>query len=74
MWSGKLETIRSTKRRIELNIGPKRVYRQPYRAAHKARGIKIEKVESMLRDRVIKPTMAEWASPVVLVQKKNDPR
>lgn len=52
MWSNRLGTIRSTKHRIELLKGGKPVYQQLYPAVHKARAIKIEEVDSMLRDGV----------------------
>lgn len=66
--------IWSTNHRIELSTRAKPVYQQPYREGHKTRAIEVEEVYSMLQDGFIQSTMAEWASPVLLVQKKNDPR
>ena len=44
---------------------------KPYRVAPKERDIIEEQVEKMLEDNVIRPSSTPWASPVILVKKKD---
>ena len=69
MWSGHLGRINATQHRIELEPNSRPVYQPPYRAGPFARNIEKREVEKMLRAGVIEPSMAEWASHVVLVPK-----
>ena len=69
MWSGELGTVKATQHRIDLIDGAKPVYQPPYKAGPTARQIEKEEVQRMLAAGVIEPSMAEWASPVVLVPK-----
>jgi Reverse transcriptase (RNA-dependent DNA polymerase) len=71
MWSGNLGEIKVTSHRIELIPGAKPVFQPPYRAGQKSRGIEKEEVERMLEAGVIEPALSEWASPVVLITKKD---
>ena len=71
MWSGRLGTIKAAKHRIDLEEGAKPVYQPPYRAGHRARGIEKAEIGRMLQEGVIEPASSEWASPVVLVPKKD---
>jgi len=71
MWSGQLGELSVTTHRIDLQPGAKPVYQAPYRAGAKAREIEREEVERMLKADVIEPAISEWASPVVLITKKD---
>ena len=71
MWSGRLGTIKAAKHRIDLEEGAQPVYQPPYRAGHRARGIEKAEIGRMLQEGVIEPASSEWASPVVLVPKKD---
>lgn len=71
MWDGRLGTISATKHRIEVTKGTAPVYQAPYRAGHKARTYEEMEIKRMLDAKVIEPSSAEWASPVVLVPKKD---
>lgn len=42
------------------------IKQQPYRTAHKHRGVIEEEIEKMLEQGVIRPSQSPWASPVVL--------
>ncbi|CAN8071938.1 unnamed protein product, partial [Agarophyton chilense] len=74
MWSGHLGRIKATQHRIELLPDSKPVYQQQYRAGPKAREKELKEVERMLREGVIEPANSDWASPVVLVEKKENNR
>ena len=71
MWSGRLGTIASAKHRIDLADGARPVYQAPYWAGHRARAVEKAEIERMLKEEVIEPSSSEWASPVVLVPKKD---
>ena len=71
MWSGRLGKIGATKHRIELKPGARSIYQAPCRAGPIAREKEKTEIDCMLRTGVIEPTSAGWASPVVLVPKKD---
>jgi hypothetical protein len=71
MWNGKLGEIKVTEHRIELQPGARPVYQAPYRAGRQGREVEKEEVERMLKTGVIEPANSEWASPVVLITKKD---
>jgi len=48
------------------------VHQPPYRVSHKEREILKTQVEDMLKRKVVRPSKSAYASPVVLVRKKND--
>ena len=58
--------------RIELEPGTKPIRQAPYRQGHKGRDIQPQEITKMLNAGVIEPTTSEWASPVVLLLKKDD--
>ena len=71
MWSSRLGKIDSTKHPIELKPGARPIYQAPSRARPIAREKEKTENDRMLRVGVIEPTSAEWASPVILVLKKD---
>jgi transposase InsO family protein len=71
MWDGTLGEVRVTEHRIELQAGARPVYQAPYRAGQKGRDVEKKEVERMLQAGVIEPANSEWASPVVLITKKD---
>ena len=71
MWSGDLGTISVTKHRIDLEEDSRPVFQQPYRSGLKARQFERDEVNRMLAAKVIEPSSSEWASPVVIVAKKD---
>ena len=71
MWDGKLGEIKLTEHRIDLVPDARPFAQPPYRAGPKARQIKQEHVNKMLRGGVIEPAQSAWASPVVLVPKSD---
>ena len=71
MWSGTLGTIRATEHRIEVQPGTRPIRQPPYRAGHKSRETVAEHIQTQLDAGVIEPAQSEWASPVVLVLKKD---
>ena len=72
MWRpGKLGTVDASYHRIELEPGTKPIRQAPYRQGHKGRDIQQQEITKMLDARVIEPATGEWASPVVLVPKKD---
>ena len=71
MWNGNLGEIRVMDHHIELPPDTRPIAQQPYRAGPKAREFEETEVQRMLRDGIIEPSMSSWASPVVLVPKKD---
>ena len=71
MWDGSLGEINVTEHHIDLIPGSRPITQQPYRAGPKAREFEQEQIDRMLRDNVIEPSQSAWASPVVLVPKKD---
>ena len=66
---GSLGTIKGTSHRIEIVPGAKPIYQQPYRCGIERRKAEEAEVQRMLQAKVITPSNAEWASPVILVPK-----
>ena len=66
---GTLGTIKGASHRIEIVPGAKPIYQQPYRCGIERRKAEEAEVQRMLQARVITPSNAEWASPVILVPK-----
>lgn len=63
---------RSTTVTHRIDTGDARpIHRRPYRVSHAERGIIQNEVEKMLAKDVIEPSSSPWASPVVLVKKKD---
>nr|AHN53416.1 putative gag protein [Nuttalliella namaqua] len=60
-----------TKHRIVMNDDARPVRRTPYRVSAKERDAIRSQVRDMLAEDVIQPSSSPWASPVVLVQKKD---
>ena len=71
LWSGALGTIRATEHRIALEPGTKPIRSMPYHKGPAMRGMVAKEVNKMLNAGVIEPASTEWASPVVLVPKKD---
>ena len=72
LWKpGYLGEISATEHRIELYPDSKPIRQAPYRQGHKARDITSSEIAKMLDAGVIEPASSEWASPVVLVPKKD---
>lgn len=60
-----------TKHRIITEETARPIRQNPYRVAQKEREAIQQQVEKMLQDDVIQPSNSPWASPVVLVKKKD---
>jgi len=71
MWHGELGEIAATNHRINLQQEAKPSRQAPYRAGHKSRELIAEQVRKMRDAGVIEPAQSEWASPVVIVTKKD---
>ena len=71
LWSGALGMIRATEDRNPLERGTKRIRSMPYRKGPAMREMVAKEVNKMLNAGVIEPASTEWASPVVLVPKKD---
>ena len=71
LWSGALGMIRATEHRIPLEPETKPIRSLPYRKGPAMREMVAKEVNKMLNAGVIAPASTEWASPVVLVQKKD---
>ena len=66
---GRLGTIKGACHRIDLVPGARPIYHQPYRCGIERRKAEDAEVRRMLQARVITPSNAEWASPIILVPK-----
>jgi hypothetical protein len=71
MWNGTLGEMRTPPHRIELLPGAQPVFQTSYRAGKAGREVEKREVERMLKAGVIEPATSEWASPVVLITKKD---
>jgi len=71
MLDGTLGSIDATVHRVEIQPGTKPIRQQPYRAGHHSRDMIRDDVNWMLEAKVVRPSTSEWASPVVVVPKKN---
>ncbi|CAN8066841.1 unnamed protein product [Agarophyton chilense] len=74
MWSGRLNTIRATTHRIDLQNDARPQFQHPYRTGLKGRKIVADEMEMMRKAQVIEPVppnQSEWASPLFLVAKKD---
>lgn len=71
LWDGSLGEIKATEHRIKLTSDNCPIRQQSYRADSHERQFERNKVAKMLRDRLIRPSKSEWASPVVLAIKTN---
>ena len=71
MWDGTLGEIKAPPIRISVQEGARPVNTHPYRAGPQARLLEDKEVNRMLEAEVIEPAQSEWASPVVLVDKKD---
>lgn len=60
-----------TKHRIITEDTARPIHQNPYRVAPKEREAIQDQVAKMLKDDVIQPSRSPWASPVVLVKKKD---
>jgi len=69
VWAGKLGKVDVTPHRIEGIPGARPRRAQPYRVSHASRDIIAKEVQRQWDLRVIEPSSAEWAFPVVLVPK-----
>ena len=70
LWDGALGTIRATEHRIPVEPGTKPIRSMPYHKEPAMREMVAKEVHKMLNAGVIEPARTEWASPVVLVPKK----
>ena len=72
MWRpGHLGEIKATEHRIELAPGTTPIRQAPYRQGHRGRDVQAEEITKILEAGVIEPAISEWASPVVLLPKKD---
>ena len=72
MWtSGRLGKISATEHRIELEPSMKHIRSMPYRQGPAIREKAAAEIRKMLDAGVIEPATSEWASPIVLVPKKD---
>ena len=71
MWSGQLGQVQGFDHKIEIQEGAKPYRSQLYRAGPKARAEIKEQLTIMKEAGVITESQSEWASPVVLVPKKD---
>ena len=71
MLFGTLGSIDATVHRVGVQPGTKPIRQQPYRAGHHSRDMIRDEVNRMLEAKVVRPSTSEWASPVVVVPKKD---
>ena len=70
--SSKVGRTPVAKHRIVVEEHVRPVQQRPYRVAPKEREAIKKQVQEMLKDDVIQPSNSPWASPVVLVKKKDN--
>ena len=58
---------------FEINVpqNTRPIYTPPYRIPHSQQKVIDELVDSMLNDKIIEPSVSPWASPLILVRKKD---
>ena len=71
MWDGSLDEIKATSHRLALEPGASPHREMPRRTGPGMRKRIAEEIQKMLHAGVIEPATSEWASPVVLVSKKD---
>jgi len=71
MWDGTLGTINATENYIVTPADAVPIRAQPYRTDPFKRQIIADKINKMLKRNVIESSHSAWASPVVMVPKKN---
>ena len=71
MWDGSLGEIKATSHRLALEPGARPHREMPRRTSPGLRKRIDEEIQKMLHAGVIEPATSEWASPVVLVSKKD---
>jgi len=71
MWDGTLGVIRATKHAIVTPPDGLPIRAQPYRTGPFKRQIMSDQIHKILKLKVISPRHSAWASPVVIVPKKN---
>jgi len=71
MWDGTLRTIHATEHAIVTPADAVPIRAQPYRTGPFKRQIIADQINRTLKLKVIEPSHSAWASPVVIVPKKN---
>jgi len=71
MWNGTLGTIHATENSIVTPADAVPIRAQPYRTGPFKRQIFADQINKLLNLKVIEPSHSAWASPVVIVPKKN---
>jgi len=71
MCDGSLGAIHGTEQRIDMEPGTAPIHSQPYRTGLQRRELMTKEVNRILWLNAIKPSQSDWASPVVVVPKKN---
>jgi len=71
MWDGTLGVIRATEHAIVTPPDALPIRAQPYRTGPFKWQIIADQIDKMLKPNVIAPSYSAWASPVVIVPKKN---
>lgn len=69
--SSKVRRTPIAKHRIIVDESVRPIYQHPYRVSPQEREVIGNQVKEMLKDDVIQPSASPWASPVVLVKKKD---
>jgi len=71
MWNGTLGTVHATENSIVTPADAVPIRAQPYRTGPFKRQIFADQINKLLNLKVIEPSHSAWASPVVIVPKKN---
>lgn len=69
--TSKVRQTTTAKHRIITDENERPVHQRPYRVSATEREVICRQVKEMLQDDVIQPSRSPWASPVVLVEKKD---